>query len=1459
MDYLESFRTTAFNYTKDSIVNIEIQTSYDGSVNIIAVSEGTIPRIVNSRQDFDKNDIMLIDRSNGNLDNVYSDDTIDKTKLIPTLGDMVPELRFDNVTENKGVLINGGYMYYFKLKTADGTESPIVEESRLVSIHEGNEFGKAHTYNDTRSTTNAVQFTIKNLTNKIYKYCSVYFVRIVGMTGNVVKSAYKIEQDYAIIDEECVILHTGREPEISIDLSEITAEYTPVSSAGTLTQKNNRLLLGNIKTYDVADEVLKEAALHCYIRPEDHYADIIGTVEQKMTDGGYIDDTYSKASKIYNHLAYFPHETYEFAVNFVFENGSVSASYPIMGFDYKEDAWVGPKAIDLSLLGTDIDWELNTSASNYTQNSHGVVRMWDVPMKTMCSKSQPVDIPSGSLKKNVTYKVGGTGTGIKIGFSWDIKIYLIGETFINGAWSTYTKIDGTETVIAEPVLDTIDIHTLTIDTTSMVNNFTHALNELGVKSYFISRTERIPDLLMEGLITPTATATIGKNSNQEMAHYNLGMHLGYGNNGVLKTKLLVHPAPGNAIPYSTEQIHTIDGESPMPFDGVLYAPLPDPHNAQYAAIYSPDMTCDTSISSFLNSKSIERLHIDSILKQKVTFTIPDAISRNNTDNLGSGKYAYASNPYSITDSPSTINKVKRAKYVTDGATGFSNMDFTGKLDRQSAIILAHTIKSKLSHGAQIGDVNTQSTQNALWISQRDAADQTYTSKKKPEAANETNSMLSGVTYSPYLGVEFSNQNAFGDIAIPYVAGGGSSYFTAFGFEVERIPPTGAVAMGGITRIYKSGSPLSKTAWLSLYKVNRRHTYSAITPREKITTSLGAIGAIKSGKLTGGDCYLGFYYQRVWRPSGITGIPTASDPSLYMKDENDVYTREGVNITNSGYTIGFPVRSRYNFSIRALDEADSIEMKLYGMGRSYSYGSVDEKVHGNRQAETAIINYGNMTNVSVLQHQAVDLSAPYFEHEYQNRVITSEISITGEFENGYRDFRGLNFKDYDEDLGEIVAMTSSGLYTYIVYTNGVSIIEVSERSAITSEETGVNVYIGAADVLPPKSNPVFTTLGSQHQHSIVNTENGIYGVDVDAKKIWTVNVKEKKVISDYKIQSILNRLITDELDDVIGSYDVVYGELTFTFIYTDKSQKAILYTIADDIWCGTTDVYKLYQFNIEDVQLSIQRPTLLYNLYYPSINKYHEPNNPVYPRIDVRTIIIDDPNVGGAYDLYNSYIEFVLKQENLEKFDLSNIIINGVGTPTSIDIVSDDTHKYTIGPNSTGTISQTIPLHTNIFMRDAVDADVSVLDTHTISRVNNNSYRILNREDQITLELEKTSGELIMQQFTIADITNDLGVDTIILSQDMITDAVDVKTIFYGWKVPIRISLGEIAAGKTKISIPTERQANLIQGVTKDSQGYRNNQSNALPYGRWIKVRLNFNGIDQIYIESIYSMTNLRYS
>ena len=109
IDYIYPFRTTEFSYTKNSIVDIEIQPFYDGSVNIISTVEDTPPRIVNSRQKFLEEDVELIVRNNDNLDNVYGSDSIEKTLLVPIIGDIVPKLVFNEIKEQTGKLINGGY------------------------------------------------------------------------------------------------------------------------------------------------------------------------------------------------------------------------------------------------------------------------------------------------------------------------------------------------------------------------------------------------------------------------------------------------------------------------------------------------------------------------------------------------------------------------------------------------------------------------------------------------------------------------------------------------------------------------------------------------------------------------------------------------------------------------------------------------------------------------------------------------------------------------------------------------------------------------------------------------------------------------------------------------------------------------------------------------------------------------------------------------------------------------------------------------------------------------------------------------------------------------------------------------------------------------------------------------------------------------------------------------------
>ena len=1421
LDYLAPFRTNAFGYTENSIVDIELQSVYDGSVNIITTCEGFAPRIVNSRQKFTGNDVEIVVRKADNFDNVYSNVTIDKTLLIPSLSEIVPVLTFVNVIPDSGRLQNGGYKYYFKLKTADGVESPLIEESRLVSIHSGTEFGKAASYIDGTLTRNSVQFTLTNIDTKVYQYVSVYYVRASGEVQPTIKVAYHINKDYEIISNDqfigsAEITHTGFETETPIAVTDLTAEYSPILTASTLTQKNSRLLLGNITTVSVYDDTLRTAALNCYVLKDpvsSFYTEQNVFNGVATNDPNMIDDTFAKPWNIYHKLGYFPGETYELAINFVFRNGTVSPSYPIMGMDYEQNGTLSYQEFNTALLGTDCDWTTGG------QNSYGVVRMKYIPIENTFTKS-----------------------------------LVIGKN-----------------------LSKMNVHTMSIDTTEMIKDNETALRELDVVSYFISRKKRLPDLLMEGLTTLAATAPISSMYPTEMNTYMLGMTAGYGLEGSLAENLVLFPLPGSAMPFSSETLASTDSlKSTFYFDGILYAPLASSTLNKYYAFYSPDITSDTATSSVLSTKNEYYMQISSYLSQSIAYKEIELVRC-----LGTAKtrYPYCANPYTFSSATNVNSRIKKIKYTDDGIRGFSSMDFTGRLDRQAVLAVYSLLRSVAEMG---GNYNGTDYDNVIKRSEQiifsttaltGRQDKNYISNNLLAGSLRYESTLpsaslpmSGVKYSPYLGI-ILDYNAL-TTGLKITPSATSSYFSGYAENSTMVPANGTTIMGALSRIYTgSGGMLTEIEWKSIYSIERGDNYKAISKRFDISYPLSKYIRWQDAYLQGGDCYSGIYFQRVWRPGGINGIPTANNPKNYISSVpaysgGETITREGVNITNSGYSIGFPVRSAYNFAIRAVQDVDEIEKKLYGKPRTYTSANPENETHGNRQPETSVINYGNIQDDSVMEYGGFDSSIPYIELNYTNRLVTSDIAITGEFANGYRNFKGLNFKDYDIDLGAITSIISNGLYTFIIYKSGVSLIEVSERSAVTSQNTDTNVYIASADVLPPKSTPIFTTLGSQHLNSVVATDTGVFGVDADARKIWLVLTNDKKIISDNVIQSLLNKLINKDLKDIIGSYDVIFDELTYTFTYNDDTQKSIYYNTRHDTWYGTTDMHKLYQFTVEDRMMSLMKPNKEanveqpYSLYFPVVNTT---TSELFKEVG-KTTAIDDRTVGSETKfMYDSYIEFVVKATQLQKFSMSSIIINGNGIPSSIDVIAESLNPYKVNTapiNVSGVEQDTLPMHTNIYMRDAVEADIARIadDDFRFIRTNSANYKILTAGDRLTLDIDGTK-----QQFTIANITSnsDHTEDTIVLNNPIIAGM--ITAVYYGWKIPIRLSLGEQMAGKIKLTVPTKKHADLLSGTANTAQNNHVNYSNAKPYGRWIKLRLNFKGIEQIYIDSVTSEIITSYS
>jgi len=113
---------------------------------------------------------------------------------------------------------------------------------------------------------------------------------------------------------------------------------------------------------------------------------------------------------------------------------------------------------------------------------------------------------------------------------------------------------------------------------------------------------------------------------------------------------------------------------------------------------------------------------------------------------------------------------------------------------------------------------------------------------------------------------------------------------------------------------------------------------------------------------------------------------------------------------------------------------------------------------------------------------------------------SDIHINDAFKNGYRVFKGSNYRDYTREYGEITKLISLNSSLLCVFEHGVALIPVNER-AVAGQGQGGNVYINTSNVLPENPKIISDTYGSNFADSIIKTPRFVYGVDTVAKKIW----------------------------------------------------------------------------------------------------------------------------------------------------------------------------------------------------------------------------------------------------------------------------------------------------------------------------------------------------------------------
>lgn len=328
--------TSLLNFDLEHPVTMDIQPSYDGTVNVIFNDNKNVPRLINSRfSTTELNTYELVDRVGDNDTNIYDQDSFDLDSSLYKRINSIPTVKFIGVNSS-GQLKVGNYNFYFKYSDADGNETDFVADSGVVAIFKGNDcdpFSIDGGISD-ENAFKAVLFQLNNI-DYSYNYITVYYTRNTGDSYQTRSTkAYKINDKYIVKHQICTINVTGLEDSTEIPISEINNQFFQANKAKTSAQCQNRLFLGNVAKPDVPYKDLTDLSLR--MLPILNSADSKNTIGQ--VEYNYVDDSslinsyeYYNTKNIYYNVGYWDNEIYRLGVVYIMSDNSLSEVFNIRG------------------------------------------------------------------------------------------------------------------------------------------------------------------------------------------------------------------------------------------------------------------------------------------------------------------------------------------------------------------------------------------------------------------------------------------------------------------------------------------------------------------------------------------------------------------------------------------------------------------------------------------------------------------------------------------------------------------------------------------------------------------------------------------------------------------------------------------------------------------------------------------------------------------------------------------------------------------------------------------------------------------------------------------------------------------------------------------------------------------------------------------------------------------------
>lgn len=332
---LKDFRTNQLKFNLNNPVDMTIQPSYDGTVNVILNDDLNPPRLINSR--FTAKEDMtyeIIDRRGNNDTNVYKEEYLDQTTRLFKTTERIPYITFEGLFEGGSAEV-GNYVFYLKYVDADGNESDIIAESGIISCHIGkinDPFSMRGGIADENSNK-LIKFSLHNLDDS-YDYVNVYFSRTTGDANNQIVKYYKINNKKLLSStEDLEIIYTGLDGITEISIDELNIAYNIVDKVKTQAQVQNMLFLGNVDKPTVPYKDLEDLSLRIYPTVSNRHT--IGAIDHNYAPISLSNELdnyeYYNTHNIYSYTGYWDKEIYRLGIVYILKDDSVSPVFSVRG------------------------------------------------------------------------------------------------------------------------------------------------------------------------------------------------------------------------------------------------------------------------------------------------------------------------------------------------------------------------------------------------------------------------------------------------------------------------------------------------------------------------------------------------------------------------------------------------------------------------------------------------------------------------------------------------------------------------------------------------------------------------------------------------------------------------------------------------------------------------------------------------------------------------------------------------------------------------------------------------------------------------------------------------------------------------------------------------------------------------------------------------------------------------